>query len=466
MRHARQHNPKYGTKIANVNVDAAIMRRADWRRIKKEAIHLTAAEQMEATKQLDERKKATTRAINDRRSGLLEAETAKQQRLATLEKQREMEDRDFELKVAEAKANEDLDEVKAMNAEMMAARVRTIRDAQLELIRQRRQEQREEEIREAKMLEDGRQAALKIYAERERMLREQRRRGGDVILAQIEEKRRNMQIQRKRDEEDRKAQMEANQKALEEDRRLQLERKKRAQDFMQECMATNLIALRRKQNERERELEEDQVIAEFNREKAAREEEYEQKVRRAKKMKEYEISQVRKMQQRAIDTKAQEDEIRARRVEEEQARKERQRELEEVKRRQEMAEQQLKDHDDAIRLKQQRIIEMAKVERTEFERMMQVQRAKREKERLEQERKRKIDEQYRENLKNEMEMKREEKRLRPLRDLDEQKHIDEINQDYKDKIERIRQMKLDQLASEGVPEKYLADLRRKRFVIK
>lgn len=466
MRHARQHNPKYGTKITNVNVDAAIMRRADWRRIKKEAIHLTAAEQMEATKQLDERKKATTRAINDRRSGLLEAETAKQQRLATLEKQREMEDRDFELKVAEAKANEDLDEVKAMNAEMMAARVRTIRDAQLELIRQRRQEQREEEIREAKMLEDGRQAALKIYAERERMLREQRRRGGDVILAQIEEKRRNMQIQRKRDEEDRKAQMEANQKALEEDRRLQLERKKRAQDFMQECMATNLIALRRKQNERERELEEDQVIAEFNREKAAREEEYEQKVRRAKKMKEYEIAQVRKMQQRAIDTKAQEDEIRARRVEEEQARKERQRELEEVKRRQEMAEQQLKDHDDAIRLKQQRIIEMAKVERTEFERMMQVQRAKREKERLEQERKRKIDEQYRENLKNEMEMKREEKRLRPLRDLDEQKHIDEINQDYKDKIERIRQMKLDQLASEGVPEKYLADLRRKRFVIK
>ena len=58
-----KHNPKFTTRIGNVHVDAAIMNRRDWRRVKKEAVHLTAAQQMTYTKELDERKRTQTRAI-------------------------------------------------------------------------------------------------------------------------------------------------------------------------------------------------------------------------------------------------------------------------------------------------------------------------------------------------------------------------------------------------------------------
>ncbi|KAK8891772.1 Cilia- and flagella-associated protein 45 [Tritrichomonas musculus] len=461
-----RHNPKFTTRIGNVHVDAAIMNRRDWRRVKKEAVHLTAAQQMAYTKELDEKKRTQTRAIKDKRRRLIEAERTKQETLKNLATQQEMDEREYALKVAEAKANEELDEVKAMNEEMMCARVRTIRDAQLELNKQRRLEEKEEEARMAKMLEEGRQRALQIYANRERMLLEQRKKGGAVILAQIEEKKRNQQLERERRDREIQALKEADKAAREEEIRINEEKKKRASEFLSECLAANSIALQRRQQEKERELEENAMMAEYQRQKAAREEEYEKKVLQAKRLKEYEIAEVRKKQQRAIDTKAQEDELRARRIEEEQERKARQKEIEELKRRQELLIRQKRDQDEAIQLKQKRIIELAKIEKADFERIIAVQRAARERERIEMEKKKKRNQDYRDELKAEMERKREEKRLIPLANLDEQKHCEELQQDYIDRIERIRQMKLEQLASEGVPEKYLADLRRKRFVIK
>ena len=143
---------------------------------------------------MKKKKRTQTRAIKDKRRRLIEAERTKQETLKNLATQQEMDEREYALKVAEAKANEELDEVKAMNEEMMCARVRTIRDAQLELNKQRRKEEKEEEARMAKMLEEGRQRALQIYANRERMLLEQRKKGGAVILAQIEEKKRTSSV--------------------------------------------------------------------------------------------------------------------------------------------------------------------------------------------------------------------------------------------------------------------------------
>ncbi|OHT17493.1 Coiled-coil domain-containing protein 19, mitochondrial [Tritrichomonas foetus] len=442
------------------------MRRDDFRRVKKESIYLTAAQQMTLTRELDEKKRAQTRAIKNKRTNLLEAERAKQEMMKTLATQQEIEERDYALKVAEAKANEELDEVKTMNADMMAARVRTIRDAQLELNKQRKIDEAEREAEMARMLEEGRLRAIQIYAERERLLREQRRKGGEVILAQIEEKKRNHQLEKERTERDRQAMLEENARAREEDIRLAAEKRKRSHDFLQECLEANKVALRRKQRDYEREVEENLMVAEYQREKALRDEEYEQKVLAAKKAKEYELADLRRKQQRIYDTKAQEDELRARRVFEEKERIARQKELDDIRKKREFREQQERDLQEAIYLKHKRIMDIAKIEKREFDKIMEAQRIARERDRKEMERRRKVNADYREELKQEMEKKREEKRLAPLGFLDDQKHIQEINQDYMDRIERIRQMKLDQLASEGVPEKYLYDLRRRRFVLK
>ena len=460
------HKPKYNTRVANVTTDAAILNKRDYRRIKKEAVHYTPQERIEMAKEIDDKRKTHKQTIKSKRVDLIRAENMKQERIKYLENQREMEERDYALKVAEAKANEELDEVKMMNHDMMEARVKTIRDAQIELNKQRKIEEQEREMEMAKMLEEGRQRAIAIYKERERMLFEQRRKGGDVILAQIEEKKRNQQIEREREAQDRKAMLEANQKAREEDLRLMEEKRRRQREFLSECNAANRLALRRKQQEKEREIEENQMIAEFQREKALRDEEYEKKVAEAKKQKEYEIAEVRRLQQRAIDTKEQEDELRARRIFEELERKQRQKELEDIKKQKEFVEQFNKDRERQILLRKKRLVELAKIEKTEFDRIMAWQKAAKERERAEMEKRMRKNAEYREELKQEMERKREEKRLEPLKFLDEQKHQAEIQQDYIDRIERIRQMKIEKLRSEGVPEKYIADLRNRVFVIK
>lgn len=460
------HNPKYNTRISNVATDAVIVGRGDFKRVRNESVHLTAAQQMTLSQDLDQKKRAQLKTIQDRRTNIIEAERTKQLMSQQMATQAEMEERDLTLKIAEAKGNEDLDEVKAMNAEMMAARVRTIRDHQLLYNRQKRQKEKEEEEQMAQMLEANRQRALNIYAERERMLYEQRRKGGDVLLAQIEEKKQNQLLQRKREEREREELMKANQAAMEEDRRLNDEKRKRSADFMNECIAANLISLRRKQREKEREIEENQAIVEYQREKAARENAYEEQVRKAKQQKEFEIAEIRKKQQRLIDTQAEEDELRARRVSEEKERQQREKELAEARKKQEEREMMQRDREQAMQLRQTRLIELAKIEKAEFDRAMAAQKEQRERERLAAEKKQRSLAEYRESLKTEMLAKREEKRMLPLVNLDEQKHLEEQQQDYIDRLERIRQMKLNQLREEGVPEKYLADLTNMRLVVK
>ena len=463
---ASVHKPKYNVRVAQVTTDAVILPKRDFKRIRNESIHLTAAQQMTLSQEMDAKRKTEKRTVKDRRTTLLEAEQAKQARQRELETQREMEERDYQLKVAEAKGNEELDEVKTMNAEMMLARVRTMRDHQILMNQQRRQREREEEEAMARMLEENRQRALAIYAERERLLNEQRRRGGEVILSQIEEKRENQRIENERRELEKQETLRANAKAREDDLRLLEEKKRRSETFLAECMEANRLALKRKQQEKEREIEENMAIVEYNREKAEREEAYEAKVRAQKQQKELEIAEVRKLQQRALDTRAQEDELRARRIEEELQRKDREREIARRKREVEALEERRKDREQAILLKKKRIIELAKIEKAEFERIQAAQRAQKEKDRIEAEKRRKREEEYKASLIKDIEARREEKRLQPIVHLDEQKHQEELQQDYRDRLERIRQMKLDQLRSEGVPEKYLADLKNMRFVVK
>ena len=442
------------------------MPRNDWKRIKKESIHLTAAQQLTLTQESDALRKQAKREIKDHRTTLLEREQEKQALKRIQETQREMDEREVALAIAEAKANEELDEVKAMNAEMMMARVRTMRDRQLEQKRIEARRQREQDEADARMMEEGRQRALKIYADRAAALAEQRRRGGEVILAQIAEKKRMQQIENEKREREMEEMKRANEIAKEEDVRLLAEKKRRSQAFLDECIAANRVAIRRKQKEKQREIEETEAIAEYQREKALREEEYEKKVAEQKAAKEREIAEVRKLQQRALDTREQEDELRARRIQEEQERKVRARELAEKKRQAEIRQQLQADRERAIALKQRRLVDLAKIEKAEFERVMAAQLEAREKDRQAYLRKMQENEKYRLELKEDMKRHRKQKQLEPLKSLDERKHLEEANQDYLDRLERIRQMKLDQLREEGIPEKYLGDLQNMRFVLK
>jgi hypothetical protein len=458
-----QRSPHYGTRISEVVTDAVIMNRDDWRRIKKEAVHLTAAQQMALYHDEDARKKQTMREIKNQRAGLLEAEREKQVQKKVRATQREMEERELALAIAEAKGNEDIDEVKAMNTAMIQARVLTLRDRQMEFQRAEADLAKQFEDEEAQMLEEGRQRALKIYADREAALAEQRKKGGRMIVAQMEEKKRTAKLEAEQREREIEEMRIANEMAREEELRIEEDRRLRSREFVQDCMAANAIALRRKQRDKEREIEEGLMMVEYQKEKAAREEEFERQVQEQKAAKEREISEMRKRQQRTIDLKAQEDALRARRIEEEKERIARKKELDDLRKRFELKEIQDKDRQETFAIKQRRLVEMAKIEKAEFDRVSAAQAKAREKERQAALKRDQDNAEYRQHLKDEMHRKKIERQMQPLVNLDDQRHMEELKEDYILKLERIRQMKLETLRAEGVPEKYLVDLLKMRF---
>lgn len=460
------HNPKYTTRIGNVSGDAVILKRADFKRTKQESIYHTAEQQMEITQQSDEQRKKQLEEITAKRQQLLDAEEERKRRREYQATKNQMQQTQHALDVAEAKEDEELDEVKAFNTEMMCARARTVRDMQLAEKKKLLEKKKEQEREEARMLEEGRLRALEIYKQREEMLKEQRRKGGDVLVAQIEEKKINAKFERERRQKEMEEMQRANEAAKQEETELFTEKKRRKAEFLSDCMTANALSLLRKQREKERDIEEAQMMVEYQAEKAAKEDAYEREIAGGKALKEKEIAEVRKLQQRAIDTQAQRDEVNARRVQEEKERRERQKEIEELRKKQEVREQMQRDRFQSIKLKEKRILEMAKIEQAEFERMQEEQRRVREQARIEEEKKKQRNEEYRNTLKTDLEMREEDRRLAPLRDLDESKHLKEVNEDYVERLERIRARKIAQLEAEGVPEKYIADLRSKRVVVK
>jgi hypothetical protein len=106
---------------------------------------------------------------------------------------------------------------------------------------------------------------------------------------------------------------------------------------------------------------------------------------------------------------------------------------------------------------------MARKEKEEFDRVVEVQEAAKERDRLNALKRERENAEYRKELKDEMQRKETKKQMEPIVNLDEQKHMEELKNDYIMKLERIRQMKLETLRAEGVPEKYLVDLIRRKF---
>lgn len=460
------HNPRYSHRISTVSTDAVILPRSEWRKIKREAVHLTAADEIENARKQDEEKRQEIQCAETKRARLLEFETKKQLQTRKSATEAEMQAREYNLLLAEAKANEELDEVKAMNSEVMAARVRALRDRQVESKRERLAMEKELDRKQNEMMEEGRLRAIEIYNMRETALREQRVAGREVLLAQIEERKQQALIEKEKREKEKQEMMRASQMIKEEDERLEAERKRRQREFLNDCLLANEASLKRKQRDREREIEEVQAMVEYQRQQAEKDAERERELIALKAKKELDCAAVRKQQQRAIDTRAEEDEIRARRIQEEQDRRERQKELEIMQKKQRTLEELRRDRETAIALKQKRLLEMAKIEKAEFDRVVQAQNEAREKARQEYEARQQASLKYRDELQEDLVRREENRRIEPLRRLDESRHLQEMSEDYLERLERIRQAKVEQLKAEGVPEKYLADLRGRRFLVK
>jgi hypothetical protein len=401
----------------------------------------------------------------DRRRGILESEARAQSLRRSAATVREMKAREHALEIASAQASEELDEVKSMNSEVIGARVRTLRDAQLLQKRAIATSEKAAAAEMARTLEIGRVRAVALYAEREAALKSQRMKGQTLLLAQIKEHREAAEGEHEVRLREKEAMAAADRTRRSEDSALEIEKQRRQHEFLADCVAANDVTFRRQMRDREREIEDARAVAEFQAEQAARAEQREREVAEAKAQREREIAEIRRRQQKMIDTQAQLDELRARRVQEEIERREREKEREAIEKHQQIGAEMRQDRIDSINTREKRLLEMARLEKREFRQTVRAQEEAQEKARMEYEAKKAAGERYRKELKDELDAREEERRMRPLRNLDETKHLQEMNEDYVEKLEQIRQSKIRQLTSEGVPDKYLADLRKKRFVL-
>ena len=175
------------------------------------------------------------------------------------------------LSKAQAQMDEELDDVKHMNQMILYSKVVTIRDKQLQENKQLEHEWIEEQKKLDLLMEIERLKSLKVAEEREVVRQQQQRNGALVIIDQIQEREKERIRQREilaKEQEQMARQIEALRlaeiKAAEEKRIRNLK-------MIAEVEAANKVALSKKQEARQKEIDEEQEIVKYNQSKAARE---------------------------------------------------------------------------------------------------------------------------------------------------------------------------------------------------
>jgi hypothetical protein len=463
---ASLHNPKYTTRISNVVTDAVIIRHDDWKRLKRASVHITAEQQAELRARQEQDRQQALSQIQTKRSTLINPTVASETTTRTHSILQRSEDRVHALQIAERKADEDLDEVKHVKSQMVAAEARTVRDGQLIERAALRQADRETERQWADDLESNRREALKLYEDREASLKDQRVRGRAVISAQIEEHKINTILEAERRDREAKALKEQNDIIAAEDQRILLDRKRRQQAFLQDCLADETARQERKTRERQLEKEEVTMVMEVAAQRALEEAALQQERDDQRALKEREIAAIRKKQQRAMDGQAVRDEVMAMKIQKEKDEEARERERAMAEKSRRLVIECKQDQDMMIAAKRQRLVEQAAIEQAEVQRVFEANKRAREKARKDYERKVQINDAYRTELGETAAREWDARQPDLAKKAKERGEITGSNDEYLARVNRLRDEKIEVLRKKGVPEKYLVDIQADRFELR
>jgi len=369
------------------------------------------------------------------------------------------------LERAKQMLDEDMDDVKHMNQMMLYSKIVTIRDAQIQEKRSVQAEKEEEERHLDAMMDIELLKALKMYEVREQERLASQRSGAKVIIEQIKDR----QAQRMKEEEQRDQERAFVLKqigALKAEEVEQQQQKRLAADrLMQEVNEANGAAMKIKEERMLAEKLEEQKIIEYQEAKEMRERELEAEKLAVAAEKEKETAKLRAMQEKAQDKAAEMDALRAKRAMEAAERAARQKEKAE-RDKQDAMNADLKDaRSQQQSEKERRLGEQAKFERDEFERIIEVQMQQEEAERARQEEEHMMRIQHSQELRKQI-AGREEKAYQERRDfLEEGNAVRSSIGNERKKLEKIKGRKIEELKKTGVPEKYWAELARKKISI-
>ncbi|XP_041920477.1 cilia- and flagella-associated protein 45 isoform X1 [Alosa sapidissima] len=411
-------------------------------------------------------KEAVVDAAEERRARMRQADLSRQRNQTLSDLELEARDRaQYLLERANAMRMEQEDEVKKLNELILGAQCHAVRDRQIQEKQQILSELQEEERRLDAMMEVDRCRALETQDKIDQLRKQQRIQGKMCILKQIEERMEDRLLQDELREQEGQQMLESLERMQMEELEA-LERKRDDQMRLQlEIIRINEESLLAKEHKQEEERLADLRAMEYTRQKMQREAEYEAEQRRIKREKEKEVAHLRALQERDRDYKAEQDEIRARRNQEAAEREWRKKEKEQIQKKMEEEERLRIARLEQVTHKEHLLSIEAGRERVEFERVLRVQleAIEREKGREEKHRQRVL--RHADGVRQQV-REREMAAVAQRRELFCEGHrLDEEARQRRQRLDVIKEKKLQELRAAGLPEKYCNEVERKLHAI-
>ncbi|KAA6384207.1 MAG: putative flagella associated protein [Streblomastix strix] len=437
---------------------ATVLTKSDLQRMRQLAQLEKTAEEVEKERKSTETQRKYN-ATQSRRDAMIKREQEKLSNIAPSDMDI-LHKIEHDEKVEQAQETRDmlLDDAKAMCSLMQFARAAAIRDNQKVERGRLKQREKDEEVEWANIMEADRVKALEAREASERAKAIERREGAKVIITQMEERkleRERLKDEKEREEEARVRDMERMRLEDIEQRRLKVLHSK---ELNEQITKENMKMQERKDMEKMLEVEDDKRIAQYLREKAQREEEAELEKRRIAKEKEIETARLRALQEKFIDTKAQKDELAAKRAFEDSERKWRAKQKFDAAEKARV-EKEVKDMRDLQVLAKKIMLQDAEQrEREEFDNIVRRVKQEEEKERQAGITKLVAANDNKEGVRAQMIARQENKARQREFELKETEDLKKGEFDLLARLQRIKDRKIARLRAEGVPEKYIVDL--------
>ncbi|XP_065920650.1 cilia- and flagella-associated protein 45-like [Dysidea avara] len=441
---------------------SVVMDPVEFARIRASSKVLSADEKklIEQTKKV--RKNELMEAANTRKKEMQDWEIhrIKQEKPSDLE-----EEAAEQRKLLTTQANDQLleqdDEIKKLNELILNTKCHAIRDSQLSEKDEISKEMEDEQKRLDMMMEIDRVKALQEFEQKEKEKQLQRLKGAEVIQQQIEQREQQRLLDAEKKDQETRAMLQHLNKMQQQDYE-QLQKKKVAQlDLMKEIDKSNKQIQQQKEELREQEKLEEIKMLEYIKAKEKREDEYQQEMEQQRIEKEKEIARLRAQQERAKDKQAEKDALRAKRNQEEMERNWRKTERENAIRKTQTEEHLKQARADQVQHKDHFLAVQAARDRTEFDRVLQAQKDAIAKDEQQQ----KVA--HARRLHHASEVRRQ------VQDTEQQKinarkaffeegiKLDQEAKERRQKLDAIKQRKLQELRDAGIPEKYCAEVSRR-----
>ena len=378
------------------------------------------------------------------------------------EKEKEKKEKEILFK-AQRDREESLDEVKTMNSILLSAKYAAIRDKQIE---EKKRMNLEKKRIEEKLYLIGEYEKLKEEINRKRLekkLNEKRIEDGKELEKQIvlnkKLKEDHKILLRKEYEENIKYQQNLKKEELE---KLKKEKEK-GKKIIQEMLEANKKALVLKKIKKLKEIQEDNNILEYNKQKYLEEQNKQKELNELKHLKEMEIAKLREKQRKMIDNRYIINEIYNKRTAEEVERAERKKEKDEMLKKNKLKEEIKKENNRLLEFKNKIKIEETAQKDKEFVEMVKKKKLEIESEKEKEKKAIEVMLRYKEDLMKMIKVKDEDKKLKKREIIEEGKKLKQSQEDYYNRLQNIKSRKIEELKNLNVPKKYIYDLEKFAF---